>query len=96
MEERCFSFLLFFFQLFPSSGSKPAVLTCMCMCVCVCVCEDCSIDDFLLLEEIFPWKKKRKTCQFAVLVELAVLVACDWQKENITVLVFNTLKLAKN
>jgi hypothetical protein len=40
-------------------------------------------------------KKREKTCQFAVLVELAVLVACDWQKEKIT-LVFNTLKLAKN
>jgi hypothetical protein len=24
------------------------------------VCEDCSIDDFLFLEEIFPWQKKEK------------------------------------
>jgi hypothetical protein len=46
-------------------------------------------------KKLFFEKKREKNCRFAVLVELAVLVASDWQNENITFLVFNILKLAK-
>jgi hypothetical protein len=46
-------------------------------------------------KKLFFEKKREKKCSIAVLGELAVLVASDWQNENITFLVFNILKLAK-
>ena len=67
-----------------------------CWRVCVCVCVRVFVWSlqyyvFLFPEEFFRRKKK---CRVAFLVELDVLLACDWQNENITFLVINILKLA--